>query len=121
MESMSDNKDHVQGVAQLLSDYQGEHTVAIDISEQSAFTDYFIITTVRSTGHLQGLVRRIQEYLEETELEIPGSLKRPTDSGWTLIDFGFMVVHLMTKEKRDFYELERVWFEGRVVYEGSSA
>ncbi len=115
MESVSDNRAHAIEIGTRLSAYQGIDTTVIDLTGQSTFTDYFVIATVRSTAHLQGLVRRISEYVYEADLDVLSNLKRPVESGWTLIDCGAIVIHLMTKEMRDFYELEKVWFEAEKI------
>ena len=115
MESASSNRAHAIELGKLLSAYQGIDTTVIDLTGQSSFTDYFVITTVRSTAHLQGLVRRIGEYVDQVDLDVLGNLKRPGESGWHLIDCGALIIHLMTKEMREFYELEKVWFEAEQI------
>jgi ribosome-associated protein len=103
-------------LAREIADHNGEDTVLIDLSGRNSWTDYFLITTVSSSGHLKGLVRNVREKLSQLDIEMLHSHKRISEDGWELIDCGFLVIHLMTKEMREFYDLERLWFEGKVIY-----
>lgn len=109
-------KDAALELARDIAGHKGEKTVLIDLTGRSSWTDYFLITTVNSTGHLKGLVRNVKEKLDELRIEVFHRHKRIAEDGWELIDCGFMVIHLMTREMRDFYDLERLWFEGEVLY-----
>ncbi|TVR88486.1 MAG: ribosome silencing factor [Spirochaetaceae bacterium] len=121
---MSDNnkfREHAYAIAQLLDEQGGEETCALDLSPNCGFTDYFVITTADSAGRLRGLARRLRDYLSEYDLEPSQRHKRLEDSGWTLFDCGPIVVHLMSREMRSFYDLERLWFEARVLFQSSSS
>ncbi|MFW5685789.1 MAG: ribosome silencing factor [Spirochaetota bacterium] len=119
---MSDkHQDHVVRIAQLLSDAQGRETIALDVSGTCGFSDYFVITTVNSQGHLRGLIVQLDELFRELDLRPFHPRKRDTEIGWVLIDLGFAVIHLMTEELREFYELERLWFGSETLYSSSSS
>lgn len=118
---MSESKQEVIEVSKLLSHYDGADTVAMYVGDVCGFTDYLVITTARSMAHLSGLHRRLEEHLGPRDLRPLNSHKRSDENGWTLLDYGFMVVHLMTEEMRAFYELERLWFNGEVIYHDESA
>ena len=122
MVAMSDNeRAHVLRVANLLNDAQGRDTVALDVTGTCGFADYFVITTVNSQGHLRGLIVQLDELLRELEIEPFHPRKRDTEIGWVLIDLGFAVIHLMTEELREFYELERLWFGSEEIYSSSDS
>jgi ribosome-associated protein len=114
-------KEHVLEIASILDDQKGVDTVAIYIGDQSSFTDYFVITTVTSNAHLKGLYRELRNYLAENGIEPLHKTKGFNEENWVLIDCGSFVVHLMDKEMRDFYELERLWFAGEKVYHSSKS
>jgi ribosome-associated protein len=114
---MSENKQQVIDASEVLSHHDGEGTLAIYVAEVCSFTDFLVITTARSTGHLRGLHRRLEEHLSKRDIRPINSRKRSDGNGWTLLDYGFMVVHLMTEEMRAFYELERLWYNGEIVYD----
>ena len=106
-----------RAVAELIREHNGAGTVVLDISSQNSFADYFVISTVSSFAHLRGLARRLDEHIDERGLRrLNRQRKIPDDDEWMLIDLGSIVVHLMTEKARGFYELEKLWFAGTVVY-----
>jgi ribosome-associated protein len=60
---------------------------------------------------MDGLERHIMEFCRKNDIEIFGKSRKPEsgDDEWRIIDLGFLVIHLMSKSARDFYELERLW------------
>ena len=121
MAGMSDSTifQHAQAIAQLLEDHQARNTVALDVRKTCSFADYFVIATVTSQGHLRGLITRLDELFRENDIIPLRPRRRSAAVGWVLIDLGFAVVHLMTAEMREFYELERLWFGAEEVFPAS--
>lgn len=111
----------VKDTALILEEHKAREVVAIDIREQNSWTDYFIIATVNSQGHMRGLLRNVRAYLNERGIEFKNKYKHINDVSWLFIDCGFMVIHLMDEETRDFYDLENLWFNGRSVYSSKSS
>ncbi len=107
-------------VARIIEEHKGADTVALYLGERCSFTDCFVITTVGSAGHLKGLFKNITEFLDSRGVALFHKKKGLDDEGWLLVDCGNLVIHIMTKEKRDFYDLERLWFEGEVLFHSSS-
>ncbi len=101
--------------AQFLSDHKGEQTVLLDVSQTSGWTDYFLITTVRSAAHMRGLIRELRSFLPEYGISLSHGKKGDADEGWELIDCGDMIIHLMSQEYREFYDLEHLWYAGTQV------
>ena len=103
-------RNSVLKIARLLEDHRGEDIRALYVGEMSSWTDYFVIATVRSSAHLRGLLRSLEEYFSENSIVslTPRKTSR-TDEGWVLIDCGSFVIHLMDRQHRDFYELEKLW------------
>ena len=112
----SQSKQIVYRVAEALAEQQGQDTIALDVRENSDFADYLIITTARSQTHLNGLYRRAHEELDSHGRTPRQSVKRVSESGWVLLDCDDIIVHLMLKEQREFYELERLWFDAIRVF-----
>ena len=103
-------------IAKLMEDGKGKNTVLMDISELNSWTDYFVITTVSSSTHWQGLFKQIKEYIKDNDLEIHLTHKKsPDGDDWNLIDLGVIVVHLMSEQARSFYDLEKLWHAGRMI------
>jgi len=101
--------DQASVLGDLLKEHKGQDVSILDLRGINNWTDFFIIATVSSKTHTDGLERHIKDYCRENEIEILGSSRKNTDDEWRLIDLGFMVIHLMTKHTREFYDLERLW------------
>ena len=114
------SKEEAVEIAKVLDNHKGEDTIVIDVSEESSWTDFFVISTVNSQGHLKGVVRNVKQHLRERDLNILHRHKRMDEDGWELIDCGDIVIHIMDREMREFYELEKLWFNGEVIYSSSS-
>ena len=103
-------------IAKLLQDGKGRDVVLLNVAELSSWTDYFVIVTVTSSAHQQGLVKDIRDYIKDNDLEIHLTNKKsPDGADWNLIDIGPIVVHLMTETAREFYDLEKLWYAGKRI------
>lgn len=121
MDVIASSREHAINIAQLLAEHLAIDTTAIDVSEMSSWTNFFVIGTVRSQMHLKGLMEHINEYFHANNIKKLNSFKNSADQGWVLIDCGTIVIHLMTREKREFYELEKLWFNSEQLYHSSSS
>ncbi|MBP5519317.1 MAG: ribosome silencing factor [Treponema sp.] len=103
-------------IAKLMEDGKGNDVTLLDISGLNSWTDYFVIVTVNSSAHWQGLYKQIKEYIKENDLEIHvTNRKSPDGDDWNLIDLGAIVVHLMSESARNFYDLEKLWHAGKLI------
>jgi len=101
--------NHVKALSSLLEDHNGQDVCVMDLRGVNNWTDFFIIATVTSRTHMDGLERHIKEFCREMNIEMFGSSQKNADDEWRLIDLGSVIIHLMTSGKREFYELERLW------------
>ncbi len=117
MDAPSSSRSAALEAARLLAEHKGEDTVVLDISGVSSFADFFVITTARSAAHLAGLHRELTALLQVRGIRALNAHKGRSEAGWLLVDCGEFVVHLMEREQREFYELERLWFKAaRLLY-----
>jgi ribosome-associated protein len=82
--------------------------VVLDLSQASSVTDYFVI----GNGETERQIRALQEAVEEEGRAVglrPLHVEGTPPSGWVLLDFGDVVVHIFAPEQRDYYQLERLW------------
>lgn len=108
---MSDSKAEAFTIASILAEHKGEDVVVLDVRETAGWTDYFVLGTCTSGTHMKGLERYVEEYASAEKIHM---LNRPTvgdDEKWLLLDLGNVVVHIMNREARQFYELEKLWFK----------
>ena len=80
----------------------------IDVSEQLALTDVFVIVSAATDRQVGAIVDEVEDQLREQGAK-PISREGERDGRWVLLDFGDIVVHIQHDEEREFYELERLW------------
>lgn len=97
-----------------LEDKKGEDIVLLDLKDIVSFTDYFVLCTGTSDRMLDALADSV---LEETRKKHRKSGRKEglARDGWILVDFGDVIVHLFSPDQRDFYQLEELWHEGKVL------
>lgn len=97
-----------------LDDKKGEDIKVIDISEVSVLADYFIIAGGSNRSQIQAMADNVDENLSKNG----GKLRQIEgyDAGnWVLLDFQDVIVHIFDKENRLFYDLERIWSDGKQI------
>ncbi len=97
-----------------LEDKKGEDILLIDIKEVATFTDYFVICTGTSGRMLDALAKGVQEAMREKHKR-KGRIEGGSTDGWVVVDYGEVVVHLFSPDQRDYYQLEELWQEGKVL------
>ena len=103
-------------IIEIIVDRQGEDILLLDIKEIAAFADYFIICSGTSRRQLDALQGAIREGLKQADERILAkNIEGEPDSGWVLMDYNSVIVHLFDPEMRDYYRLEELWGNARVV------
>jgi len=104
--------DLLKACCRFLEDQKAKDAILIQISERSSFADYFIVAGASSLGHLKGLLAGLDDFLIERGIHGRGTRRGiMDDETWVLIDCGDFIVHLMLEDARNFYDLEKLWFE----------
>ena len=102
--------EYARHAADVASDKLASDIVMLDIGEVSDFADYFVIITVESTRQMRALVEDLEHALEEKG-GVRHHREGTPESGWMLLDFGDVVIHVFGAEERQFYDLESAWAE----------
>lgn len=97
-----------------LADKKGENIKIIDISEVSAIADYFIIADGMNQNQLQAMCDAVEEDLYKAGCKLKQT-EGNRNSTWILMDYGDVIVHVFSKEDRLFYDLERIWTDGKEI------
>lgn len=109
-------EQNVKELARLMEDGKGKEVVVLDVSELNSWTDYFIIVTITSSSHWQGLYKQASDYAKENELTMHSTNRKLKDGNdWNLLDFDAIVIHLMSDDARAFYDLEKLWHAARSI------
>jgi ribosome-associated protein len=105
---LPDPSELAQEIIDLLSEKQAEEIMLLDVHQVSSFADIFVIASGTSARQLSALVQTLDEDLDSRYLR-PRHIEGNSDSGWVLLDFGDVIVHLFSPEQRAFYNLEGLW------------
>ncbi len=97
-----------------LDDKKAEKTMIIDISEISVMADAFVITNGSNTSQVDTLVDAVSKVMDKYP-DINVMPEGNAASGWILLDCGDVIVHIFTREAREFYNLEKIWKDGKLV------
>jgi len=110
---------NTRALAELLREHKGADVLVLDLKKiDGAWTDFFVIATASSNTHLDGLERHVKEFCYEREIEILRRSRKPAgmtagaqtpEDEWRVIDLGSIVIHLMSRKAREFYDLERLY------------
>ena len=92
----------------ILEEKKATDILALDISEISTLADYFILASAENVRQLDALEDAVEE---DVRLEV--NKEGESSSGWILMDYRDIVVHLFTKEQRAFYDLEKIWSDAK--------
>ena len=95
-------------VAKLLDDRKAIDVTVIDISPKASFADYFVMASAGSDRQMGALVDNVEDMLEPAGI-FPKSVEGKKSSGWILMDYGDVVINVMTAEMREKYNIERIW------------
>ena len=99
--------------AKALDDKKALELNALRIADLTVLTEYFIIATATSSTHVHSLADEVEAKLSEMGCEPHHMEGRST--GWVVIDYGTVIVHVFTREQREFYGLDKMWADGESV------
>ena len=109
-----DPADEARKVTEIASERQASDILLLDVSEVCGFADFFVIMSSLTARHSEALRQEIESGLKSygaAMLHREGS----GSSGWILLDYGAVVVHIFSPEERDYYQLDRLWARGNTV------
>ena len=109
-----ETKEIVKKIYDIIEDKKGEDIKVIDISEVSSMADYFILASGNNINQIQAISEEIDEVLGREGI-MPKAIEGHRSASWILLDYRDIVVHLFIKEDRIFYDLERIWRDGKEV------
>lgn len=92
----------------IASDKQASDIVILDIRNLTTFADYFVICSAASDRQVGAITSALRDELIETKIK-PLHSEGAGQSGWVLMDYGDVIVHIFTPEERAYYGLEKLW------------
>lgn len=108
------SKEMAKLACQALSEKKAEDIQVIDISGISVLADYFVIANGSNQNQLEAMRDTVEEILYKADVPVK-QIEGNRTSSWILMDFGDIIVHVFSKEDRLFYDLERIWGDGKFI------
>jgi len=91
-----------------------KNTIILDLNHLILIADYFVITSGDSNPQLKAICNHIIRTAKKNKIKLLNIEGKP-ESGWILLDYGDVVVHIFSREKREFYNLEYIWQEAKLI------
>lgn len=111
---MEQSKEMVRLAVQALQDKKGEDVKIIDIHEVSVLADYFIIASGTNPNQVQAMADNVEETLGRAGY-VSRQVEGYDSANWILMDYKDIIVHIFCREDRLFYDLERIWRDGKTI------
>ena len=111
---MNQSKEMAKIAYAALEEKKAEDIKVLDISEVSVLADYFIIANGTNKNQVQALVDNVQEQLHKAGYESK-QVEGYQTGNWILLDYADVIIHIYSKEDRLFYDLERIWRDGKEI------
>ena len=87
----------------------------LDIRNQALFADYFLLCNGENDRQLRALANSVRQDAKQNANILAKTIEGNAENGWLLVDFGDLVIHIFSPEKRDYYNLEDLWDEAHIV------
>ena len=114
MSTVSTEKMMAQIACKAIDDKKGQDIKVIDIHNVSVIADYFVIASGTNSNQVQAIVDNVEEQRGRAGFEAK-QIEGNRNSSWILMDYGDVIVHVFDEENRLFYDLERIWRDGKVL------
>lgn len=96
-----------------LNNKKAKEITGIEVGELTVIAEYFILATATSGTHVKALADIVEENLSKAGFE-PDHIEGKA-TGWILLDYSGVVIHIFTKDTREFYNLDRLWSDGKIL------
>lgn len=112
---ISDAKNLALHVADILTESTpAADTIVMDISDRSSFADYFVICSGENERQLRAIAGTVRDELA-SESTLPRRTEGESISGWIVVDYGDVIIHVFDVDQRSFYRLEELWSDSVTV------
>jgi ribosome-associated protein len=105
----------IDTIIDLADEYKATEVKVLQVTGLCSFTDYFILMNGQSTTQIQSLSEALVQRMKKSGRK-PQSTEGMQSGEWVLLDFGDVVAHIFTPEKREYYNLEALWQEAPVLF-----
>ena len=106
-------KELYESIVKILDDKKAEEIAVLDTTDLTVVSEYFVIATGNSSTHVKSLADDVEYELQQLGIEPEHIEGRAT--GWILLDYGSVLLHVFTRDNRDYYNLEHLWADAKRV------
>jgi ribosome-associated protein len=107
--------DLARKVVNTISDKKGSDIILLDIRQVSLLADYFVICSGDSERQVTAIVDEVLGKVKKEAGVVPLNVEGSSSSGWVLVDYGSVIVHIFAPSLREYYSLEKLWSEATMV------
>ena len=100
--------------AKAISSKKGLNITLIEIGDISSLADYMVIATGTSSTHVKAIADEVEYQLDEAGISV-SHIEGYRSNSWILLDYVDVIVHIFSDEAREFYDLERLWQDGKEI------
>ena len=104
-------KKLLKQIVSLSDDKKAENIVAMDVSNITSLSEYFVVCSASNLIQVKAIADNIKDNIEENPWRTEGY----ENGTWIILDYVDIVVHIFLNETREYYDLERIWFDAKVV------
>ena len=105
-----------KAIADRLDDKKGHEVKVLEVGEKTSIADYFVLCTGNSSTHVKALAGEVEEHISKREIE-PDNVEGRGNHSWIVLDYGNVIVHVFSREAREFYNLDKLYGDTKTVYE----
>lgn len=104
-----------KAVYRVLDHKNGEDIAVMRVGDKIDLTDYFVLCTAQSNTHVKALTDEVEYQLEKIGVKADRTEGRGSDNSWMVIDYGRVIVHIFSREMREFYNLDKLYSDTEKV------
>ncbi len=104
-------------IARILDDKLGKNIVILNISKVSVLADYFVVCSADTSTQVRALSSYVREKIKDIFKRLPARQENDLRNRWNLLDYGDVVVHILHREERETYAIEKFWSHAFTVEE----
>ena len=108
------SKEMLDIAVDAIEDKKGEQIKVIDISNVSVIADYFVIVSGKNVNQIRAISDEVEEKLGKLSVS-PKQIEGYQSARWILMDYGDIIIHIFNEEDRLYYDIERIWSDGKFI------
>ncbi len=105
-----------KAIATRLDDKKGHEVKVLAVGDKTSIADYFVLCTGNSSTHVKALAGEIEDHISKREIE-PDNIEGRGNHSWIVLDYGNVIVHVFSREAREFYNLDKLYGDTKTVLE----